>query len=410
MPITEKDSLFESTANVLLTSHAPSGPGATQGIWSILANPGNAQIRSPISLAGGGFISQSGPYLSDCFLGQTVPTNYSQADMRFAADGYAGVAMYAASSIEGRHIWGRFGGHWQLTKTRGGVNYSLAEPSAPFSVNTTYTLRLDRDVNASGHNIFTCYINGVAVATVTDNGTVGGSPFGPMHNGLDCYATDVRWDNFEGGTFGDPPPPPPPPAFTVIWDGNSLTAGYGSSDGTGGTSGPAIFPGGHDPGSVCLASLPLGWAGYNVAIGSQSTQGMIARAATEVDPKIQTAVSGGGKVVLVAWEVGNDLYFGTPLEQAKTNWLNYLSGRRSLGARVVTVGLPDRAGTTQFRTDLAAADAWMRDNWRTFADGYIDLRNDRTLASMQFDGTHYQDAGYARIGLEMLPAVLSAAS
>jgi lysophospholipase L1-like esterase len=180
----------------------------------------------------------------------------------------------------------------------------------------------------------------------------------------------------------------------IIFDGNSLTAGLGST-------------GGNDYPAQLIASLTaLGITGItyqNFGVSSQTTQMMAADAAAQVDTQKRAGVEN----ILFAWEVGNDIYFNGNAATAETDFKNYCLARKAAGWKVIIIGLTPRNQSTDFgdtissyNAKLLAADTWLKANYATFADAFVDIRadsrlNDYTNTTYYYDGIHFKDAGYA---------------
>lgn len=150
---------------------------------------------------------------------------------------------------------------------------------------------------------------------------------------------------------------------SLIADGNSLTAGsqppYAS-----------LF----NPWSGYLGSS-LGVAIPNYGVMGQTTQQMIADAASQIDPVIAAAIAAGFKPVVLAQELYNDIRVNnlTPA-QAVDNMATYCAARRAAGAKVGVFNLSDMGAAGYFVDGMVdAVNAEMAARWFTFADFLIDL-------------------------------------
>ncbi len=172
----------------------------------------------------------------------------------------------------------------------------------------------------------------------------------------------------------------------VLFDGNSLTAGNGST------------PGHSYPDDVA-AELGPSFDYLNVGVGGQTTREMLADVETEVDAKHPS--------VVVAWEIGNALYYwqaGSPRGQepdvAYSDFVAYCRGRRAAGARVIALTVTPRSADHVDQTWVTAVDKInnaMRLDWREYADGLADVAADPGLQdpSKFPDGVHLDDGEYA---------------
>jgi lysophospholipase L1-like esterase len=180
----------------------------------------------------------------------------------------------------------------------------------------------------------------------------------------------------------------------MVFDGNSLTAGQGS---TGGLTYPAQL-------ITLLGGLGItGIYSQNLGVGGQTTENMASDASTQVDTLINSSVSN----ILFAWEIGNDIYFNGDVSAAQTAFQNYCTARRSAGwDKIIVIGLTPRNQSTSFGDDITAfntklqsADTWLKANYGTFADAFVDIRADSRLSdytngAYYVDGIHYTNAGY----------------
>ena len=182
----------------------------------------------------------------------------------------------------------------------------------------------------------------------------------------------------------------------MVCDGNSLTAG--TNDGE--ESGTWAYP-------TRLAALaPYDWV-FNYGVSGQKTTDMSSDAATEIDP-FSVRIDTGGKNLLTAWEIGNDLGNGTSVATAETNWSTYCTARRSAGFRVLTVDVPYRNVTGNLTDgNLDTVNAWMLANYTSWADNILRLsqiaeintKSDRTFRTSTT--IHYYSTGYWRIAQEV---------
>ena len=178
----------------------------------------------------------------------------------------------------------------------------------------------------------------------------------------------------------------------LVCDGNSLTAGQGASN-PATTSYPARLDA-----DAAFSTVTT----YNLGVGAQETQDMIDDAASQVDPLYNGAVDN----ILVAWEVGNDIFYNGSVSGAITRFWSYCDARRAVGFKVIIINCPPRDQATdfgdtsgQYNTKLQSANSQLADEWMSHADGYVDLAADSRFAGYNLtyydaDKIHYTDAGY----------------
>lgn len=170
----------------------------------------------------------------------------------------------------------------------------------------------------------------------------------------------------------------------IVCDGNSITQG--------GFGGTYTYP--------QLLSQQTGFETatfYNFGVGGQQTSQMTADAATQIDPLI----SGSAENILIAWEVGNDIYYNGDATAAYNRFRDYCLARQAAGWRVIVLTCPARTQTTpfgdnpsQYETKLQAANTLLLANWETFADGIVDLRS---FTPLQTTSAPYYNADQAHL-------------
>lgn len=173
----------------------------------------------------------------------------------------------------------------------------------------------------------------------------------------------------------------------VVFDGNSITANYGW------------------PESLKLRP-PFDAAGcnfYNVAVGGQSTRDMISRSAVQVDARLQA----GKDNILIAWELGNDLYYGQTVKQACDSFRSYCLARKALGWKILVITPCDRKQVNaigdsedEYRAKLVEASSWLLLHWHEFANCAIESNRVAALSNAN-------DPGYFPDGIHPTPAALS---
>ena len=147
---------------------------------------------------------------------------------------------------------------------------------------------------------------------------------------------------------------------------------------------------------ACIAGLAGPQATLrNFAVPGQTTEHMIADAATEIDPLVATPHN---TAVLVAWEWCND----SPNEvQARIDrMVEYCQARRAAGWKVVVLTNSSRSAEDLIRRDDVTA--YIRANWPSFADALADVAADPHIGAAGtytdptyfVDGVHMTTAGY----------------
>lgn len=176
----------------------------------------------------------------------------------------------------------------------------------------------------------------------------------------------------------------------IVFDGNSLTVGYGAS---------LSF----DYPSQMLIILNDGsWTGQNFGVSSQTTTDMIEDAVETIDALYNAQYD---ENVLIAWEITNDLYFGATKEDAYSRFVKYCKLRRAAGWKVFVITVLPRTGGSppeDFEESRAYCNTKLRNNWRKFADGIIDLAgdirySDATDTEHFPDNTHLSNDGYGTV-------------
>lgn len=179
----------------------------------------------------------------------------------------------------------------------------------------------------------------------------------------------------------------------IVCDGNSLTYGFQSSN-PATKSYPAVLDDDADFNGMTI---------YNFGVSAQTTQDMIDDAVSQVD----AVYSGSVTSLLIAWEVGNDIYFNGSVANAMTRFWQYCDARKAAGWKVYVVTCPPRDQSTpfgdnssQFNVKLSAANDLIRSDFNGHADGLIDVAGDPRflgydLTYYNADKIHYTDAGYA---------------
>jgi lysophospholipase L1-like esterase len=93
---------------------------------------------------------------------------------------------------------------------------------------------------------------------------------------------------------------------------------------------------------------------------------MISDAPTQIDPLNKR------NSVLIVWEVLNDIFLGSTPEAAVANLERYCRGRRNTGWKILLLTCPATVNSG-LAPKLAIADRIIRQNWRNYANGLLDV-------------------------------------
>lgn len=199
----------------------------------------------------------------------------------------------------------------------------------------------------------------------------------------------------------------------IVCDGNSLTYGHQASN-PATTSYPARL-------QQAVPFSTNGTVVTNKGVNGQETQDMIDDAAADIDPLYNASV----KSIVVAWEVGNDIYYNGDATAAYNRFVEYCQDRQAAGWKVIAVTVPYRdhsdccGGVTPAGDNDAAytakrlsVNASIVANWATFADGLADIADNANLSSynttyFSADRIHLTDAGYQLVADLILPVILT---
>lgn len=173
-----------------------------------------------------------------------------------------------------------------------------------------------------------------------------------------------------------------PGHLNLVCAGNSLTAGDGS---TGGANG---WP------TQIAALLPVGTQIKNAGHSGWQTSQLVSVFSSEVTPEYRPA----SRNVLVAWEVGNSMYYGASPRSAVDQFWAYCDTARASGYQEVY------APTLTYRQNLVAADVatangYLRAEWASHVTKLVDVGADPRLSAYSStyfysDQIHLNDAGY----------------
>lgn len=161
----------------------------------------------------------------------------------------------------------------------------------------------------------------------------------------------------------------------IICDGNSLTAG-----GYGGLSYPELL-------SRRFVSVKNAIPVVNIGVGGQQTSQMATDAPMQIDSQwVADKIN-----VLIAWEIGNDIYYNNDVPAACIRFKNYCLARKAaalasgIELKIISLTCIPRINVSDIL--LEEANEWQRDNWQSYSDALCDLRSDSRLVSI--DGTYY---------------------
>jgi lysophospholipase L1-like esterase len=178
----------------------------------------------------------------------------------------------------------------------------------------------------------------------------------------------------------------------LVFDGDSLTSGIGSTTG-------------NDYPSQSV-TLMANWlcTKQNFGVGGQTSTQMAADAAAQIDVLLP---SGHTDNIVVCWGGINDLSSGDSAATVEGRVQTYCAGRRAAGYKVV-VGTIIAAGSVTGAKETARQETntWIRANWSNFADALADFANDSHFDALadcsngtyyNVDTVHLTDTGYGII-------------
>jgi lysophospholipase L1-like esterase len=166
----------------------------------------------------------------------------------------------------------------------------------------------------------------------------------------------------------------------IFCDGNSITSGDAIPGYTTGLGYPEQL-------AYQLNMLNYTVKVSNLGVSGQTTIAMSIDAVSQIDNSFEI----GDTNIIIAWEGGNDIYFGATPLRAYENFRDYCISRRSRGFYVVAIdtlprsnGYPagslnsDGSAKTkaQYDADILEFNRLVRLNWREFSDSYINIRKE----------------------------------
>ncbi len=204
----------------------------------------------------------------------------------------------------------------------------------------------------------------------------------------------------------------PPVTAQVVCHGDSLTRGENASSGLGTATG-TTYP------AVLARTLGPAWRVTNVGTGGWTIGLMTGEAPRKVDALFDPHLA---ENVLIVFAGTNDL--GGARESAGTAFgklTAYCRARKAAHPwRILVVTPPvaayPRVYPADFDAQMVQYGALIRRNWRSFADGIVDVQADFRLGAPgaernpvyfnSHDFTHLTDAGYAIVGRDAASAVV----
>lgn len=214
----------------------------------------------------------------------------------------------------------------------------------------------------------------------------------------------------------------------LVFDGNSWTD-YGAPCFPGESYGPgdkypiqlsALSPWNSNGATVTLLATSGQTTAQMISGGACAMDGSGTRtaASTYVDSRLSLTRTN----ILVAWEVGNDLFFNGNTTDAYNRIVSYCQARRTAGWKVV-VGTalyriygagPTPAGDswTIYNTKIDTVNNNIRSNWSSFADAIADIGgrpqfSDPTNTTYFWDGVHPTGTGRGIVASVVSSAILT---
>ena len=194
----------------------------------------------------------------------------------------------------------------------------------------------------------------------------------------------------------------PAAANLLIDDGDSITRGYLATDnGTDGSTGTSY------PARLAVA-LGAAWEVINTGVFARLVTAMAGAVNSEQVPFL--AGSYTNKLGTLLGGI-NDVKQGATATDVQSAIQAYHTAKRNAGSKQIASTMLDTTSlNANTRPIWTAINAWLRANWQTFADGFVDLATtagltDPTDATIFPDGIHLSDVGYQRIANAFLPTI-----
>ena len=168
----------------------------------------------------------------------------------------------------------------------------------------------------------------------------------------------------------------------VVWDGGSIIAGHGADA-------DHKFP------VLTLAMVPKTCSSFVSVTGGAKIADMLAEAPVDVDARY---VVDADLNVCLLQPGGSDLRSGRSAADVYGSLREYCIARRAAGFRVLVVTLLPSHRTDTFEESRLAYNAMVRDGWRGFADGLVDIAADPRIGDT---GDEYDEQFYLKDQLHL---------
>jgi lysophospholipase L1-like esterase len=193
---------------------------------------------------------------------------------------------------------------------------------------------------------------------------------------------------------------PPTSIPLIIFEGDSMTSGVGSTSGL-------TYP------NQTQTFLGFSATYQNLGIPSQSVVAMSTDASDQIDPEY--SISRTTNIISLLGGT-NDLFTGADATTTYNRIVSYLQGRRTAGFKVIvnTILPRSNSGTpVSFEENRQTVNTLIRSNWTTFADGISDISSDTRIGDVndELDVTYYPDrvhltnAGYGIVASYVTAAI-----
>ncbi|MBM3146794.1 MAG: hypothetical protein FJ000_02750 [Actinobacteria bacterium] len=205
----------------------------------------------------------------------------------------------------------------------------------------------------------------------------------------------------DSSTRSPDPSPGSPPDAAVVFDGDSLTAGF-------------MLPEAESYPAQLMATLPPSVTWVNVAVSGQTWSQLLADAGTDVDGRYDDRRAAN---VVVVWAAANDLATGFPAQEILDHARRYCEERRQRGFRVIVLTmypLQPKDVDAEYDQLRREYNELLRAGWPGFADGLVDVAADERLgddsgpqrSAYFLDLVHLTTAGYGVIADRVRPVLL----
>lgn len=263
------------------------------------------------------------------------------------------------------------------TNYKNGLKNLIKNIKADFNFRIWLKLMTFEFVTSSAANCYTTQINEVAKETLMNTFDTQYCTVLNDGNHLDYFGMKLATTKFLTDNLN------------IVCDGNSLTQGQGGT-----------------PYHTYLQNSLQNAVVQNFGVGGQTTTQMISDATAQIDTQIDVKK----KNILIAWEIGNEVYYNGDVTTACNNFKAYCDARRTSGwQKIIVINCPPRKQSTQFgdtesqyNTKLQQVNSWLNANYTTFADEIVDLAGDSrfqgySLNVYNADLAHFNSNGYSII-------------